>query len=76
MAKDLADEEVPEALVEDGSGHDVVSGDVALLFKRRVGGDDGGGAFIRTSDGVNQEYGVGPPDGEAADLVDDEEGET
>jgi tetratricopeptide (TPR) repeat protein len=73
VAADVDDVAVMDEPVDRGTGHDVVTDDLAPLLEALVAGEHGGGALVAPAHELAEEHGPGAGDGQVADLVDDEE---
>jgi hypothetical protein len=62
--------------VGDGCGDDLVAEDVAPSAEGPVAGDDGGGSLVAGRDQVEDQVRGACVEGDVADLVDDQQGDT
>ncbi len=73
VAADVDDMAVMQQPVDERSGHDLVTQDLAPLLEAFVGGQHSGCTLIAPVDELEEEHGSGLVDRQVADLVDDQE---
>ena len=73
VAANVDDVAMMEQAIDQRSGHEIVTEDLAPFVEGLVRGQDGGGGFVAAGHELEEEHGVVAIDREVADLVDDQD---
>ena len=73
VAANVDDVAMMEQAIDQRSGHEIVTEDLAPFVEGLVRGQDGGGGFVAAGHELEEEHGAVAIDREVADLVDDQD---